>query len=218
MLKNSDSVFIIFYLFTHLFNKISCQPTVSTCASPSHYTTAATGIVITRKDQNLGNEKFFTITDYQIPDLTVAGSIQFTVIPIDILDAGIFFGVCVYDPVACGAFYTDIIDVVKFSGIGITYFGEDCYHIDMYINGAYWTTPKHCLSTYELKNMKFIFKVDSAFTGGNNLADMTINFDNYDYFVRSNLFINSINAVPGFKVLNACTYMFGIGSTIEIKP
>jgi hypothetical protein len=74
----------------------------------------------------------------------------------------IFIGIVNLDPnTVCPSTTPLATDVIKnrFSGIGISRFSDDCYHIDQYLNNNYYTTPKSCISFEKLKKMVFYFNV-----------------------------------------------------------
>jgi hypothetical protein len=193
----------------------TCSPPISPAAS-SVYAIDATDNVIRSSDRLNDAEKFLLYSK--------AGSITFSsnlfkkhwqVKLREIGDGLIFLGVCGFDNTSattCG----DVNDKDKFlgvyfSGLSITYFGTDCYHIDHYVNGYFWATVRHCLSVYELKNMTFSFQFayDTGANGDNGI--LRINYDGYQYYERMALKVKQ-DTLNG-KILN----MFYPCATLFIK-
>lgn len=85
----------------------------------------------------------------------------------------------------------------RFSGINISYFSPNCFHIDHYIDSVYGITANHCLSEYEINNLNFSFML---IYDKNQVDKITlkITYDGYEYFNNDLLglsFQNSI-AIP----------------------
>jgi hypothetical protein len=151
---------------------------------------------------------------YEPPQIT------WRVEPKTIGDGGIFTGFCSYNPdqAVCNN-SEEINSKVYFSGIAIIYFSENCYHIDQYINNIYWTTPKHCLSQYELEKMVFSFKLVNDQANGTNYATLLISYDGMEYFNRSLIFVL---AEPGASPRelpnsNQCLFMMSQGSSVQFS-
>ncbi len=194
------------------------------CSETSKYTYSSTPNIITRKSHNNNDESYLM---FKLPDfMDFTGSPKTPLIwktkTKTITDGGIFMGVCAFDgrspPSSCDK-TNDITKSVYFSGISLTYFGEDCYNLDMYLNNNYWTTPRHCLSKYELYNTGFIFKLQ--FTGfyGSNFAELFINFDDLDIYYRNNVLVRADTSItPNVELVHVypCTYMFVQGSEVEV--
>ena len=53
----------------------------------------------------------------------------------------------------------------KFSGINIAYFGENCYHIDYFVDNEYTITGRSCLSKYELYHLYLFYDKSSINIG-----------------------------------------------------
>ena len=87
----------------------------------------------------------------------------------DINYAPISIGVCQMSSPNC-------IDksTYNFTGIQIAFFGDNCYHVDFFIEGNYNSTPRSCLSKYEL--YKLSLKVD-----GNELT-MKLHLEDWNFF------------------------------------
>ena len=87
----------------------------------------------------------------------------------DINYAPISIGVCQMSSLNC-------IDksTYNFTGIQIAFFGDNCYHVDFFIEGNYNSTPRSCLSKYEL--YKLSLKVD-----GNELT-MKLHLEDWNFF------------------------------------
>ena len=87
----------------------------------------------------------------------------------DINYAPISIGVCQMSSPNC-------IDksTYNFTGIQIAFFGDNCYHVDFFIEGNYNSTSRSCLSKYEL--YKLSLKVD-----GNELT-MKLHLDDWNFF------------------------------------
>ena len=87
----------------------------------------------------------------------------------DINYAPISIGVCQMSSPNC-------IDksTYNFTGIQIAFFGDNCYHVDFFIEGNYNSTSRSCLSKYEL--YKLSLKVD-----GNELT-MKLHLEDWNFF------------------------------------
>ena len=87
----------------------------------------------------------------------------------DINYAPISIGVCQMSSLNC-------IDksTYNFTGIQIAFFGDNCYHVDFFIEGNYNSTSRSCLSKYEL--YKLSLKVD-----GNELT-MKLHLEDWNFF------------------------------------
>ena len=87
----------------------------------------------------------------------------------DINYAPISIGVCQMSSPNC-------IDksTYNFTGIQIAFFGDNCYHVDFFIEGNYKSTSRSCLSKYEL--YKLSLKVD-----GNELT-MKLHLEDWNFF------------------------------------
>lgn len=87
----------------------------------------------------------------------------------DINYAPISIGVCQMSSPNC-------IDksTYNFTGIQIAFFGDNCYHVDLFIEGNYNSTSRSCLSKYEL--YKLSLKVD-----GNELT-MKLHLEDWNFF------------------------------------
>ena len=87
----------------------------------------------------------------------------------DINYAPISIGVCQMSSPNC-------IDksTYNFTGIQIAFFGDNCYHVDFFIEGNYNSTSRSCLSKYEL--YKLLLKVD-----GNELT-MKLHLEDWNFF------------------------------------
>ena len=87
----------------------------------------------------------------------------------DINYAPISIGVCQMSSQNC-------IDksTYNFTGIQIAFFGDNCYHVDFFIEGNYNSTSRSCLSKYEL--YKLSLKVD-----GNELT-MKLHLEDWNFF------------------------------------
>jgi hypothetical protein len=152
----------------------------------------------------------------------VPPKINWQVKPLNIIDGGIFFGVCGFDnsnpPSSC---YTnvDISTMIYYSGISIIYFAPNCYHIDHYLNNQYWTTPRHCLSEFELLQLVFSFSLQYDGKMGSGLAYLYITYDGFEYYSRSNLYVVvDTNIIPNVSLTQVypCVALYVPNTEIEI--
>jgi hypothetical protein len=156
------------------------------------------------------------------PSQNVPPKINWQVKPWNIIDGGIFFGICGFDnsnpPSSC---YTnvDISTMIYFSGISIIYFAPNCYHIDHYLNNQYWTTPRHCLSEFELMKLVFSFSLQYDGKMGSGLAYLYISYDGFEYYNRNNLYVVvDTNIIPNVSLTQVypCAALYVPNTEIEI--
>lgn len=96
-------------------------------------------IIYKRKDSsvfNLNNTKDFFL-------LPIGKNASYDILLWNIDIGGISLGVC--------------SDTLNFTGIYINYFGDNCYHLDYFVNGTYTVTGRTCLSQYELYSLRLNF-------------------------------------------------------------
>jgi hypothetical protein len=197
----------------------------STCSSTANYSFDSILKKITRNINNPNDEGYVMLNSEDFLDFSTntytTKQLLWHVLPRVVKDGGMFFGVCAFDisspPSTC--INTDVVTLVYFSGISISYFGTDCYHIDQYLNNIYWNTPKHCLSETELTNMTFSFKLDyNVSTYGGNKAGFFITYDGYENYNRKNMYVNTDTTVtPNFSLSGVypCTYLYTANTSIE---
>ena len=112
----------------------------------------------------------------------------------------IFFGLCVYMQTDCKgdpSLYQNIV----FSGIGIMYFGNNCFHIDHNLNNSYWTTPRHCLSEFELLKLTFKFTLEPSIEIGKGI--FSIEYDDFLYYSTENLWTRENKLREAYNVNKA---------------
>ena len=78
----------------------------------------------------------------------MAGNIQ--AFFIDRTELDIQIGNFNYGEIGLGFGFKNKNECTNFTGINIVYFGDNCYHLDYYVNGEYEVTGRSCLSMYEL--------------------------------------------------------------------
>jgi hypothetical protein len=156
------------------------------------------------------------------PDQNIPSKITWKVVPKNIIDGGIFLGICAFDnsnpPSSC---YNDvdISQLIYFTGLSIIYFAPNCYHIDHYLNNMYWTTPRHCLSEFELMNLTFSFSMQYDGKMGSGLAYFYITYDGFEYFNRSNVFVVvDTNIIPNVALTQVypCLALYVENTSVEI--
>jgi hypothetical protein len=155
---------------------------------------------------------------------TIPNPITYKVKILNVSGGGIFTGMCATDlsaPTASCIDPTDVTYKIYFSGLAISYFEEDCYHIDHYVNNSYWTTPRHCLSEYELLNMTFSFQIAYDAKLGSNFGYLYITYDGFEYYNRSNIFVIADLTYTNAPVLTSvypCSFLMVPGTSIKYVP
>lgn len=199
------------------------------CCQTSGYTfTNSTPFTLTRTTNN-DNKESYVLMDYDGMSWNYTSTaaqtkeIYWQFVPKIISGGGIFFGMCAYnatDPINNCPPAKDTLLSVYFSGIAITYFGDNCYHIDHFVNNGYWTTPRHCLSEYELLNMVFTFHaIDySKELQKANMFELDVWYDGFEYYTRENVYQKRDDTGVGLPNLNPCAYMFVPGMQLEYRP
>ena len=86
----------------------------------------------------------------------------------------------------------------KYAGINIVYFGDNCYHLDYYVNGKYEVTGRSCLSMYELYHI--------TIKKEHNQMLIKLHLDNEPFFKRSIFFLEGKSFFCGF-IMNDLTIL-----------
>jgi hypothetical protein len=218
--------------FSHLRNLQSLPKWViaTACSEYNAYTYTSNPDTITRKYNNGGQENYLQYQHYGADNQPIyynfiidkyPASMIWQVLPKNIDDGGLFFGMCAYDGRDKNFCYNnDISQTVYFNGIAILYFGDNCYHIDQYMNNDYWNTPRSCLSKFELTKMIFTFQMtySPSYTRNANIAYLSISYDGFEYYSRQNIKVKIDDLVNKYLYfVNPCVYMFSPGTQVEIR-
>jgi hypothetical protein len=170
----------------------------SACSFDTNYifpSTTSTSMIIRRRTHNpFIGDGFIIFDDPYNKSNKEIFTMNWTIKLRTIGDANMFIGICQFHSFSCKIGKLD--EEVFFSGVSITYFGDNCFHIDHYVNNGYWTTARHCLSEYELKNMSF----DYSFKGNGSDGQLSITYDNFKYYDAK--ILNDKNTATGSRVEN----------------
>jgi hypothetical protein len=204
------------YILRYLQTTATLSPI---CSKPLQYqTTSSTNtITIKRLSDNMYLNDGFIMTD-NISFSTKSTSLTQTTWDVKLLNLGVsnmanmFLGLCVYNTASCGV--QDYYNHIVFSGLSILYHSTDCYHIEHHYNNIYWTTPRHCLSLFELLNLDFRF--DIGLIG--NYINMTVNYDSWDYYFYDQIWLSK-NELTGeiLDMASPCVILYVKDSSLQMQ-
>jgi hypothetical protein len=203
----------------------------SKCTSTTNYTINTADRTITRKGNNGYTGEYYVVLNNVLNlNPSLPGAVQSVVYNVTVTNLGdglIFFGGCrapslTNDLVNSG--FCKAENGIKFSGLGIIYFGEQCYHLDAFSDDNYVLSVRTCLSEYTVKNINYMVNITYIpYNPANSqqCLSVEVSFDGITWFTTKDYVLNSSantdkNSLEIRGKMLPCIWMFVDNTAVKI--